>query len=404
MTWGRSPALPAADRETIRSVGLAAGLAAVGFATAEPFAEARATLEARKAQGLHAGMQFTFRNPARSTTPEHALAGARTLIAAAYRYPTAADPTTSDLVDAAPGSEPRARIAAYAWDDHYRDLRIGLEAMAERLRADGAQARVLADDNALVDRSAAVRAGLGWFGKNSNVLLPGQGSWFVLGAVLTTTEYEPDQPVEVDCGGCTRCFAGCPTGAIVADGVLDARRCLAWLLQAKDFPPEFREALGDRIYGCDDCQDVCPPNRAAAVRFRSGRSTDRSADGSTDTGQQRPGEPHALVRDTGVHWLLTADDDELLDRHGRWYIPDRDLDYLRRNALIVLGNVGDRSDPATATLIGRYLGDKNPILRAHAVWAAKRLGLDDAVVSVTNDRSEHVRAELDRPVVARADV
>src|SRR5438105_6711215 len=149
--------------------------------------------------------------------------------------------------------------------------------MARRLEVDGWRARVLADDNALVDREAARRAGLGWYGKNANVLLPGAGSWFVLGSVVTDAPLPPaDHEVPDGCGSCTRCLDGCPTGAIVAPGVVDARRCLAWLVQQPgSFPVELRAALGDRIYGCDDCQEVCPPNHRAE---RDGRLLGHHAD------------------------------------------------------------------------------------------------------------------------------
>src|SRR5690606_2934259 len=121
----------------------------------------------------------------------------------------------------------------------------GLGAVAAELTAAGWRARVLADDNALVDRAAAARAGIGWFGKNANLLLPGLGSWFVLGSVITDAPVVPTEvPVADRCGSCTRCLEACPTGAIVAPGVVDARRCLSWLLQADgSFPREHRAAL-----------------------------------------------------------------------------------------------------------------------------------------------------------------
>ena len=151
---------------------------------------------------------------------------------------------------------------------------------------------------------------------------------------------------------------GCPTQAIVAPGVVDARRCLAWLVQAEgDFPREFRVALGDRIYGCDDCQEVCPPNRKSARRG-SERST---ADGAAWV--------HLVT-------LLRQTDQELLAEHGRWYIPRRDPRYVRRNALVALGNVGDRADEDVVAVIEHYLHIDDAMLQEHARWAATRLGLD----------------------------
>ena len=156
------------------------------------------------------------------------------------------------------------------------------------------------------------------------------------------------------CGGCTRCLSGCPTGAIVAPGVVDARRCLAWLVQAEGvFPVEHRVALGDRLYGCDDCQEVCPPSRAGRDGLdpvarpdwpdRPGRSAGRAADGPGDWAD--------------VVGLLDTDDAGLLARFGRWYIPRRQPRYLRRNALIVLGNSGAPDHPEVRRVLGQALAD-----------------------------------------------
>jgi epoxyqueuosine reductase len=237
--------------------------------------------------------------------------------------------------------------------------------VADRLRRDGWRARVVADDNGLVDRAAAHRAGLGWFGRNSLLLLPGRGSWFVLGSVVTDAPLEPTPPSGpsghgAGCGSCRRCVRACPTGALVADGVLDARRCLAWLVQAPGaFPVEFREALGDRIYGCDDCQQVCPVNRTGARRR-----------------PPPPPEPGSVAA-VDLLDLLGSSDRDLLAAHGRWYIADRDPRYLRRNALVALGNVGDGTDPATVDTLARYVTGDDELLAEHARWAARRLGRHD---------------------------
>jgi epoxyqueuosine reductase len=333
------PALP--DLEELRAI---AQLDALGVTSARPLVEARAALEERRAAGLHGGMAFTYRNPARSTTPTDAVDGARSIVVGALRYRRA---------DAERPTSPSALVARYARADHYTDLRAALTRVADRLRADGWRARVVVDDNALVDRAAAVRAGLGWYGKSTNVLLEGRGSWFVLGSVLTDAPLATTERDVVDgCGSCTRCIDACPTGAIVAPGVVDARRCLAWLVQqAGPFPIEHRRALGTRIYGCDDCQEVCPPNRVDDRRHPPTDEDDAWVD---------------LLE------VLDASDDELLARHGAWYIPKRDPRYVRRNALVALGNCGDRSDAVLAVL-DRYRDGDDELLAEHADWAVAQL-------------------------------
>ncbi len=328
--------------ERVLAAGRAAGLAAVGVTTAEPFDDVRAILEARKAAGLNADMQFTYRNPARSTTPSQAVDGARSIVVGAW-------PTANIADDEGPN---RGRLGRYVWREYYAELRAALGQVADVLRGEGHKARVVVDDNALVDRAAAYRAGLGWFGKNANVLIPGHGSWVVLGSVITTADLSAnDAPMADGCGGCTRCLDGCPTGAIVAPGVVDARRCLAWLVQSPGaFPLEFREALGDRIYGCDDCQEVCPPSRLVTRRAPEGEPV------SVD-----------LVA------LATATDDDILAAHGHWYIPQRDPRYVRRNALIALGNTADPNSERVVSAVANHAASDDEMLAEHARWALDRL-------------------------------
>ena len=322
----------------------------IGFCAADVFADVRAALHERKAAGLSADMAFTYRNPDRSTDVSRSLVGARSIVVGARSYRRSAPATASS--DAG-----QADIAEYVWEPHYAELRVGLDAIAEHLRAEGFDARVLIDDNALVDRAAAYRAGIGWWGKNSNILVPGVGSKFVLGSVVTTAELDVNaEPLADLCGPCRRCIDACPTNAIVDDGVIDSNRCLAWLVQSPgSFPIEHREALGGRIYGCDDCQTSCPPNVVA----------ERHEPGPLSTG----------VTSVEVSELLSLDDEALLERFGVWYIPRREPRYLRRNALVVLGNVGDPDSPVVRELIDRYVGSDDEIEREHALWAAQQLGL-----------------------------
>jgi epoxyqueuosine reductase len=376
------------------TLGRAEGLDAVGIAPAAAFGTTRRHLDDRKAAGLDGGMRFTYLRPERSTDPGTALPDARALVVAARSYRRAVAPgpddgTTTGGDDRPRGAAPVGRVARYAWDDHYGPLKAALTVIARRLKADGWRARVLADDNALVDREAAYRAGLGWYGKNANLLLPGEGSWFVLGSVVTDAPLaSTTERVDDGCGTCTRCIDGCPTGAIVAPGVVDARRCLAWLLQVEGpFPREHRVALGDRLYGCDDCQEVCPPNRRV------------------DRHQVAPAASATAEPTVDLLDLLRADDAELLDRHGRWYVPRRQARYLRRNALVVLGNVADGTDPRVADALRAALADDDPIVRAHAVWAVRRLGRDDLLVEagpgLAGDPDPLVRTELVAPVERR---
>jgi epoxyqueuosine reductase len=335
------PVAPSLD--DVRARGMAAGLDAVGVAPAEPFDGTRRDLEERRAAGLHGGMHFTYGDPSRSTDPARTVPGARSLVVGARRY-RRADPPAPD--------EPVGAVARYARSDHYGELRAALTAIADDLQAAGWQARVLCDDNALVDREAARRAGLGWYGKNANLLLPGMGSWFVLGSVVTDAPIEPAAELVQDgCGTCTRCIDACPTGAIVEPGVVDARRCLAWLVQARGtFPVEHRVALGGRLYGCDDCQEVCPPNRTVDRR-----------EPPADVAGEEAWVP--LVE------LLGTDDETLLARHGRWYIPRRDPRWLRRNALVALGNVGRADDAEVRDVLHRYAAGDDDVLAEHATWA-----------------------------------
>ncbi|MDA0370476.1 MAG: tRNA epoxyqueuosine(34) reductase QueG [Actinomycetota bacterium] len=364
------------------------GLDRVGVTDAGILERSRVALVDRRDAGLSDTMGFTFRDPIRSTDPDRAVEGARSILVGALSYAEIAhEGPGGETLDESPDENVvSARVARYARHDFYTPLRRALQDVALRLRADGFRAVVFADENDLVDREVAWRAGLGWWGKNANLLLPGAGSWFVLGSVVTTAPLRVSTGRAADgCGSCRRCLDDCPTGAIVADGVVDARRCLAWLVQKVGiFPRDHRVALGDRIYGCDDCQESCPPT----VRLSS-RVPARS-----------------MVEGTGpvvdVIDLLKATDEQLLDRYGRWYVPERDPRWLRRNALVILGNVAPVPvSESVRMVLHHYLSHHDPMLRAHAVWAARRLGADDLLELVRNDTHPDVVAEVSQPVPLR---
>ena len=317
-------------------------------------------------------MQFTYRNPDRSTDPTATLPSAKSVIVGALSYSTQMPEQPEKL---------SARVARYVWSDYYAQLRESLRQIAKQLESDGFRAVVLADDNAIVDREVAYQAGLGWFGKNSNLLIAGAGSYFVLGCVVTNASLVfEEKPVDDGCGSCRRCLDNCPTQAIIAPGVIDANKCLAWLLQKPGvFDRDFRVALGDRLYGCDDCQEVCPPT----VRF------EKRASIVVDELFKHDDRTTAWV---SVQKILLADDESLLKEFGAWYIANRDPKWLRRNALVILGNIGDANDKLVVELLQKYCNHGDAILRSHAVWAAARLGLNHLLP--LNEDDEIVLAEL----------
>jgi epoxyqueuosine reductase len=240
------------------------------------------------------------------------------------------------------------RIARFATEDHYRPLREALSRVAAALSGAGFRAEVLVDDGRLVDRAAAVRAGVGWWGKSTMVLAPGAGPWLLLGSVVTDARLPAERPMVRDCGTCTACIPACPTGALDVPGRLDARRCLSAIAQSPGvIPAEFRAAMGDRVYGCDDCLEACPPGR----RLLEAAAVER---GRVD-----------LVE------ILAADDRTLLRRFSHFYVPRRRARYLRRNALVALGNAGG---PAAVPVAAGFAGHPDPLLRAHAFWALGALG------------------------------
>lgn len=321
--------------QLVRAAG--ADLDRLGWTTADPFPEVRAEIERRKANGMSARLGFTFSQPAVSSDPSRSWPWAQSILVGLRTY----------LPDAGtPGSG--ARIARFAERNHYEPLRVGMEAVADALVAEGHRAEVVIDDSRLVDRAVAHRAGLAWWGKNTMLLTPGLGPWFLIGCVVTDAVFETTETMRRDCGTCEACLPACPTGALVAPGILDARRCLAAILQSRgSIPLEFREAVGDRLYGCDDCLDACPPGS----RLLASSAEER---GSVDPVE-----------------VLTAGDRVLLDRFGHFYLPDGDPRYLRRNALVVLGNTGSESD---LLLLAGYLMHPDALLVSHARWAIGAIG------------------------------
>ncbi len=297
-----------------------AGIDACGVCAAEPYAETERLIGERREAGLFADMGFTIRRPDRSCHPEGLLRNARSVVVAARSYARPEPPKPAD--------EPRGRMPRYTRRDEYAALRESLAALGGRLRelAPRSRSAVYVDSNHHVDREAAARAGIAVYGKNTLAITRRHGSWVVLGVLVTDVHLAPthvaaDGPAWDACGSCRACIDACPTGAIVADGVLDARRCLSWLSQSRLPELPHAPAFGDRVYGCDICQDVCPWN-TGADRRAAGREPD-----DVDAAFPRLAE-----------WLDAAPD-ALAARYRRLYIPDRDGRHLQRNARVALANL-----------------------------------------------------------------
>jgi epoxyqueuosine reductase len=312
----------------------------VGAAPASAYEETERHIRERAARGLFADMKFTMAHPDVSCHPETLLEGARTVVSAAYSY-YAPEP---------PLEEGQGRLARYTWHDGYAVLRERLVELGRRL---GGEYRVFVDANQHVDREAAARSGVGFYGKNTMLITRRHGSWVVLGTLVTTAVVEATPPLDLDCGSCTLCIEACPTGALDEPGLLDSTKCLSYWTQAPAaIPDDYRAELGAQVYGCDICQDVCPWNRGIEKR---------RADDALPAGA----EPHVGLAD----WL-TGDGAALTQAYDRLYVPKNDPRYLRRNALVALGNTGGAAD---LPLAEPFLASDDELLREQAEWTVARI-------------------------------
>jgi len=323
--------------EDVRRLGLELGLDAVGVARAEAYAETERHIRERRARGLDAGMKFTMARPEESCHPETLLPGARSVVSAALCY----------WRPEAPLQPGRGRLARYTWSDGYEVLRERLDAVGRRL---GGNYRVLVDANQHVDREAAARSGVGFYGKNTMLITERHGSWVVLGTLVTDVDIDPSPPLGTDCGSCSLCIDACPTGALDEPGTLDATRCLSYWTQAPAaIPEEYRAPLAAQVYGCDICQDVCPWNRGVERR----RGGEAESNGHVDL----------------VAWL-EGDGRELVEAFERLYVPRNDPRWLRRNAAVALGNTGGSEH---VPVLARLAAAEDELVAEHAAWAIARI-------------------------------
>jgi epoxyqueuosine reductase len=326
-----------------------AGGGGVRVCAATPDAVARARMEAAFARGDLATWEFDARRAATAADPANVLAGARSVIALALPYATRAPARRASLT---------GRVSNYAWgsDYHKRARALGRRIATELDGAAGARvARVVCDTAPLDERAFAARAGLGWIGKHTNLIVPGAGSFVFLAEVVTTLELPPDEPLRKTCGTCTRCLPACPTGALRGDYTMDATRCISDLTQRADaIPLALRPLVGDWVWGCDLCQEACPPTRQAGPGGGEAFEPrdDEAAFPDLIGLLQLRGNAYRRTRRTAMGWRGAA--------------------ILRRNAAVGLGNALDRS--AVPALVEALAGDPHPLVRGHAAWALGRIG------------------------------
>jgi epoxyqueuosine reductase len=295
------------------------------------------------AAGQAGEMQWLSRDPERRTDPRLVLPGALSILVVGLNYWQ-------------PPPAGRGRIARYALgEDYHHVLLEKLETITAEIVAAGAQAKVYVDTGPILEKPLAERAGIGWQGKSTMLIHPKLGPWLLLGEIITTLELEPDAPQRDHCGSCNRCLEACPTGAITAPYQLDARRCIAYLtIELKgSIPEEMRPLIGNRIYGCDECLDVCPWNRFAQTTREARFLVKPEEDG----------------RDQ-LHALLEISPAEFKRRFARSPILRVKRRGLLRNVCVVLGNIGTADDlPA----LRRAEQHEEPLVREHAVWATRQI-------------------------------
>ena len=330
--------------DAVKGRGLELGFDRVAIGPAGP-AEYGAAFERWLDAGYAGTMDYLARGRADRLDPERLLPGCRSVVAVALTYARGDDDPSW------------APVARYARGRDYHDvMRPRLEelcAFISEAAGPGVRCRAAVDTSAVLERDLAARAGLGWIGKNTNLLTPSLGSYFFIGIVLTTAELEPDERQVDRCGTCTACLDACPTRAFVSAYVLDARRCISYLTieHRGDIPEELRERIGDWVFGCDVCQEVCPWNRKAEPARDPARAKGAAF-----------GAPEAL---------LALDGDAFRARFRASAIWRAKRAGLLRNAAIALGNRGDARAVPT---LERALGDEEASVRRAAAWALERLG------------------------------
>ena len=364
-------------QQELRDFAASIGVDKIGFTTAAPFVDLKHLLKQQQELNYQSG--FEEENIELRTEPTLLLEEAASIIAIAVAYPS--------RMENAPTGKKGARRGIFcraSWGtDYHTVLREKLKEIEGFLveRVPGIKFRSMVDTGELVDRAVAERAGIGWSGKNCSIITPEFGSYVYLGEMITNIPFAPDEAIEDQCGECTLCIDVCPTGAIVQGGQLDSNRCVAFQTQTKGFlPDEFREKIGNRIYGCDTCQTVCPKNKGKKNWLHAAF------------------EPEPELAKPLLAPLLSMTNKEFKSQFGHMSGSWRGKKPIQRNAIIALAHF--KEEDATPQLIELLTKDERPMIRGTAAWAIGKIAAAEAeevlLAALQREQDPDVLNEIDK--------
>ncbi|GLC89916.1 tRNA epoxyqueuosine(34) reductase QueG [Lysinibacillus piscis] len=353
------------------------GVDKIGFTTAAPFTELKNRLRRQQELGYQSG--FEERDINKRTEPLQLLDEAESIVAIAMAYPS--------RMPNAPVGKKGARRGIFcraSWGvDYHTALRERLKLLTAWLEehVEGVRVESMVDTGALVDRAVAERAGIGWSAKNCAIITPEFGSYVYLGELITNIPFAPDTPMEDECGDCRLCLDVCPTGALIEGGQLNAQRCIAFLTQTKGMlPDEFRTHIGNRLYGCDTCQTVCPKNKGKINWLH-------------EEFQPDPELAKPLLTP-----LLTISNKEFKAKFGHVSGSWRGKKPIQRNAILALAHF--KEEAAVPNLVALLTKDDRPVIRGTAAWALGKIGGEQAqaalLTAMLKETDEEVLGEIDK--------
>jgi epoxyqueuosine reductase len=403
--------------QTIKNYAYTLGFDTVQITTAQDFPEAERVIKERIARGLMDGLPwFTAERTEVSCRPASLLPDAQSIIALGMCYLTQQPPASSDS-----DSGPRGRISRYAWGDDYHDMikpklrqfAQWLDTYAHEEMGNTCDTRLFVDTGRMVDRAVAQRSGLGWYGKNTNILTKNWGSWLFLAAIVTNLSLPPDEALATNCGSCEICLHACPTHAFRGPYELDSTRCISFLTieLRESIPHELRPLMGNLIFGCDICQEVCPVNQITEKRLGLPTSSSsvipvnhvqrRAPTGTSNT--MRPLQPKqefqprpAIGPSPELIPLLSLTEEQFRERFRHSPIKRAKRRGLLRNVCVALGNSGDaRAIPALINA----LHDSEALIRGHAAWALGQLGGTQALHALRSARQTEMDATVQQEIL-----